>query len=152
MWYDGSKMTKYCSDSDYGTVDNKTKLEAADDAATANWGSDWCMPTNDQQRELVNSSYTTTTWTTRNGVYGRYITSKMTGYTDKSLFLPAAGCRGGSSLGDAGSRGSYWSSELGYDDSDDAWVLSFYSRNINAGNSYNRCYGRSVRPVRTSAN
>lgn len=33
-----SGWTKYNTDSDYGTVDNKTTLEASDDAATVNLG------------------------------------------------------------------------------------------------------------------
>ena len=43
-----STMTKYCTSSYYGTVDNKTELEPSDDAATANWGSEWQMPSLEQ--------------------------------------------------------------------------------------------------------
>ena len=70
-------MTKYCTDSYNATVDNKKELEAMDDAATANWGSDWQMPCYEQQAELINGDYTTTTWTTQNGVYGRKIINKQ---------------------------------------------------------------------------
>ena len=41
-------MTKYCTSSSYGTVDNKTELEPSDDAATVNWGSNWQMPSLEQ--------------------------------------------------------------------------------------------------------
>lgn len=39
-WCNGSETTmiKYCTDSDYGTVDNKTILDPEDDAATVNMG------------------------------------------------------------------------------------------------------------------
>ena len=137
-------MTKYCTSSSYGTVDNKTELEPMDDAATANWGSGWQMPSLAQCQELINSSYTTTTWTTQNGVNGRKITSKSNG---NSIFLPAAGCRLVASLRTAGSAGYYWSRSLSTSSSDGACGLYFDSSSIDAyGN--NRLQGRSVRPVR----
>ena len=60
-WCNGSvnTMTKYCTDSGYGTVDNKTELDPADDAATVNWGTSWRMPTLEQLDELL----TKCTWT-----------------------------------------------------------------------------------------
>ncbi|MBQ8864899.1 MAG: hypothetical protein IJ020_02000 [Bacteroidaceae bacterium] len=139
-----STMTKYCTNSSYGTVDNKTELEPSDDAATANWGNNWQMPSLEQLKELYNSSYTTTTWTTMNGVYGRKITSKSNG---NSIFLPAAGRRFDTSLNYAGSFGLYWSRSLYAGHSNNVYVLFFNSRNIFTGND-SRCYGRSVRPVR----
>ena len=139
-----STLTKYCTNSSCGTVDNKTELEPSDDAATANWGSGWQMPSFEQCRELYNSSYTTTTWTTMNGKYGRKITSKSNG---NSIFLPAAGYRRGTSLDSAGSFGCYWSRSLYAGYSNDAYVLFFNSRNIFTGNVI-RYRGWSVRPVR----
>jgi uncharacterized protein (TIGR02145 family) len=137
-------MTKYCTDSYYGTVDNKTELEPSDDAATVNWGSGWQMPSREQLWELCNSSYTTTTWTTLNGKYGMKITSKS---NSNSIFLPAAGYRDGTSLYDAGSSGNYWSRSLYTSNSYSAYYLYFYSSSIST--SYdNRYYGQSVRPVR----
>ena len=137
-------MTKYCTSSSYGTVDNKTELETMDDAVTANWGSGWQMPSIAQCQELINSSYTTTTWTTQNGVNGRKITSKSNG---NSIFLPAAGYRGDTSLSRAGSGGYYWSRSLRTDNSQYGCSLYFYSSSINP--SYDgRYYGQSVRPVR----
>ena len=137
-------MTKYCNSSIFGTVDNKTELEPTDDAATANWGSGWQMPSYAQFNELINSSYTTTTWTTLNGKYGRKISSKSNG---NSIFLPAAGYRYDASLDNAGSYGFYWSRSLNTSYSYYAYYLSFDSSNINASNYY-RYYGQSVRPVR----
>ena len=143
-------MTKYCTHSDYGTVDNKTELEPSDDAATVNWGSNWQMPSLEQFNELSNSSYTTTTWTTMNDKYGRKITSKSNG---NSIFLPAAGERSNASLYDAGSIGRYWSRSLNtsYSYTINAYYLYFHSSYIYT-NGNNRNCGFSVRPVRVMAN
>ena len=138
-------MTKYCTHINYGTIDNKTELLLEDDAATVNWGSDWRMPSLDQIDELYNSAYTTTEWTTLNGVYGRNITSKTNG---KSLFLPAAGARDEGLLDDVGSEGYYWTRSL-YSYSYAAYDLYFQSGPNYIGPRYDqRRYGFSVRPVR----
>ena len=147
-----SSMTKYCSNSSYGNngfTDDKTELEPEDDAAYVNWGSAWRMPSIAQYSELLYSNYTTTEWTTQNGVYGRKITSKMEGYEGNSVFLPAAGYRYDSSLYNAGSYGYYWSRTLDSDNPSTAWYLYFYSSYIfpiSDGNG--RYHGLAVRPVR----
>ena len=121
--------------------DNKTILELSDDAVNANWGGDWRMPTKAEQDEL--RSECTWTWTTQNGVNGYKVTSKTNG---NSIFLPAAGYRDDSDLGDAGSSGLYWGSSLYSSYSDDAYVLYFYSSYVD-WDYYNRYYGQSVRAV-----
>ena len=136
-----STLTKYNTDSSRGSVDNKTTLEAADDAARANWGGNWRMPTTAERDELGENC--TWTWTRKNGVYGHTVTSKKNG---NSIFLPAAGYRGGSSLDSAGSHGYYWSSSLNTDDPRCADVLGFYSDYARRYYSA-RVYGFSVRPV-----
>ena len=98
-WCKGSEntITKYCTNSSYGNegfTDNKTKLDLEDDAAYANLGPAWRMPSMEQYRELINEDYTTTEWTTQNGVNGYKITSRTNG---KSIFLPNAGFYEGSS-------------------------------------------------------
>ena len=70
----------------------------------------------------------------------------MDGYTDKSIFLPAAGDRYDSSLHDAGSGGYYWSSSLSMGRPDLACVLLFYSSFVISDYGGRWC-GRSVRPV-----
>ena len=137
-------MTKYCKSSSFGTVDNKTELEPSDDAATVNWGSNWQMPSIEQLEELINSSYTTTTWTTLNGVEGRKITSKSNG---NSIFLPPAGFRIDTSRTHAGLYGYYWSRSLAANGSWYAYSLRFYPGDIYAS-YHDRDAGRSVRPVR----
>ena len=145
-WCNGSydTPTKYCTNSMYGTVDNKTTLELSDDVARANWGGSWRMPTDAELTELREQC--TWTWAAQNGVYGYKVTSKKSGYTNKSIFLPAAGYHGGSSLNLAGSYGDYWSSSLSTDYPSDAFSLYFNSSNVDRDWSH-RCYGLSVRPV-----
>ncbi|MBR3472762.1 MAG: hypothetical protein IKH22_09310 [Prevotella sp.] len=151
-WCEGSehKMTKYCNDSSYGYngyTDNKTELDPEDDAAYVNWGPNWRMPTYEQFQELDNSNYTTTEWTTQNGVNGRKITSKSNG---NSIFLPAAGYRYVSSLSNAGSYGRYWSRTLDESAPSGAGRVYFDSSGVSTGYGIYRYYGQSVRPVRVS--
>ena len=139
-----TSWTKYNTSSSYGTVDNKTQLELSDDAARANWGGAWRMPTDVEWTELREQC--TWTWTTQNGVNGYKVTSKKSGYTNNSIFLPAAGYRGGSSLSGAGSYGTYWSSSLDAGNSSSAWYVDFSSIYVGS-NGGTRFYGFSVRPV-----
>ena len=142
-WCNGSEttLTKYNTDSSYGTVDNKTQLDLSDDAAHVNWGGDWRMPTDAEWTELREQC--TWTWTTQNGVKGYKVTSKSNG---NSIFLPAAGYRVNSDLGYAGSDGYYWSSSLYTDSPSEAYVLGFDSGSVGRYSNY-RCCGQSVRPV-----
>ena len=142
-WCRGSydKQTKYNNEIKYGKVDNKKTLKLSDDAARANWGGSWRMPTNAEMTELREQC--AWTWTTQNGVYGYKVTSKKNG---NYIFLPAAGYRIDSSLNYAGSRGYFWSSSLNTDNPGSAWGVYFGSGGV--GRSYyDRYIGRSVRPV-----
>lgn len=139
-------QTKYCTDSNMGVngfTDGKTVLDAEDDAATANWGSGWCMPTKAQFVELV--SNTTSEWTTQNGVNGRKFTSNTNG---KSIFLPAAGYYSNHGLDDDDSYGLYWSSTLSEYSSNSACHLYFLKWGVKTDYYDHRYYGYSVRPVR----
>lgn len=137
-WYYSStdRITKYRALSS-GTY----LLELPDDAARVNWGSSWRMPTEEEQKELINNC--TMTWTTQNGVSGVRVTSKING---NNIFLPAAGFRNDSSLDGAGSYGDYWSSSLYTRNPYDAFGLSFGSDYVYWFNP-NRYFGLSVRPV-----
>ena len=141
-WCEGSydTQTKYCTSSSYGTVDNKTILELSDDAANANWGGDWRMPTKAEQDEL--RTQCTWDWTTKNGVYGYTVT----GPNGNSIFLPAAGYRSDSELHYAGSSGRYWSSSLYSYYSYYACILNFNSSRVDWVD-YDRYCGLSVRAV-----
>ena len=137
-------LAKYCNDTSYGNngfTDNKTTLDPEDDAATANWGGAWRMPTDAEWTELREQCMWT--WTTQNGINGYQVTSKT---NSNSIFLPAAGYRYNETLSDGGSYGNYWASSLFEKYSGHAWGIGFYSGLADMG-SYTRCYGQSVRPV-----
>ncbi len=111
------------------------------DAVRANWGGSWRLPTKEEIEELLANC--THEWTTQNGKKGRLFTSKKNG---KSIFLPAAGYRNGSSLYYAGEYGYYWSATPLESNSNVAYGLLFSSGN--AGWDWNfRFDGHSVRPV-----
>ena len=146
-WCNGryDSLTKYNKNSSYGAVDKKTVLDPEDDAAHVNWGGAWRMPTDEEWTELRENC--TWTWTDNyngTGVAGRIVTSNKAGYTNKSIFLPAAGYRGDSDLDYAGFWGYYWSSFLSSD------IYAFYVRfgfgKVDREGHY-RFYGQSVRPV-----
>ena len=87
-------LTKYCNRSEYGYngfVDNKTILDPEDDVAHVKWGGSWRMPSKEELEELWDSC--TWVFTTRNNVKGYVISSNKPGYTERSIFLPAAGNR-----------------------------------------------------------
>ncbi len=101
------------------------------------------MPTDEEWTELRNNC--TWTWTNNyngTGVAGRIVTSKKSGYTDRSIFLPAAGYR----FYHVGSIGNYWSSSLYTDSPSYAYYVYFNSDGVRRyGGS--RDDGFSVRPV-----
>ena len=86
-WCNGSydTMTKYCIDSDYGTVDNKTILDLEDDVAHVKWGGSWRMPTIEEYEEL--GRLCTLVWCSVNNVFG----CKVIGPNGNNVFFPAAG-------------------------------------------------------------
>lgn len=137
-------LTKYCTKSDYGIVDNKTELDLEDDAAWVNWGPKWCMPTTEQQRELMNNCVWT--WTTINGVSGRL----ATGPNGNTLFLPAAGACWNNSTSDVGTSGHYWSCSLYSEIPLNAYSSSFFSGDMDWFLTNDRFFGYSVRAVRVS--
>ena len=142
-----NKMTKYCNNSHYGNydfTDTKTTLDPEDDVAHVAWGGSWRMPTIDEFTELRNNC--TWTWTTQNGVNGYLVTSNKSDYTDRSIFLPAAGYCNDSRRSRFGSDGNYWSSSLDTDTPSCAWNLIFDS--TGRVTRYDaRLIGLSVRPV-----
>ena len=138
-------LTKYCNNSSYGYngfADNLTTLLPEDDAATANWGEGWRMPTEEEFAELF--SNTTVTWVTQNGATGGLFTAT----NGNSLFLPAGGYRLSSYLFYAGSYGYFWSSSLYTDNPYVALGYCFGSGDYCMYGS-GRGDGRSVRPVRS---
>ena len=139
IWGDGTTFTKY-------TVDGTTVLEAADDAATANWGGNWRTPTDAEWtwlRENCDWEWTGDYLGDGSNKAGRIVTSPING---NQIFLPAAGFRGGASLYGDGSYGYYWSSSLYESSSNGARYVLCGSGGV--GRNYDsRYYGKSVRPV-----
>ena len=149
-WY--SNGTYVGTTVDGVTYTKKTVLDKEDDAAYVNWGGKWRMPTYDELKELYNTSNCSWTWYDAGndefeGVAGYKVQSLKQGFTDKYIFLPAAGYRYSSSLYDAGSYGNYWSSTLDPSNSYNARYLDFDSSGHYLYNGSSRCGGRSVRPV-----
>ncbi len=139
-----NKMTKYCTSSSYGTVDDLTELDPEDDAAYVNWGGEWHMPTLEQMEELVEECY----WerTTLNGVEGTLVI----GSKGASLFLPAAGYQFGGSLAEVGTGGTYWSRSLYTSRSDCAHYMYFNSSGEYWDYNVFRYIGLPVRAVHDS--
>ena len=140
-------MTKYCTISSFGSggmTDDLTELLPEDDAATANWGKDWQMPSRAQVEELIDTMFTTSKWTSLNDFYGTKITSKKNG---NWIFLPATGFVDGNSIYRINSFGSFWSRSLREDAPRDAYDSGYMWSGISWG-ADRRYMGENVRPVR----
>ena len=110
------------------------------DMARHNMGSPCRLPTVGEFQEL--NSNCDSEWTDEDGVAGRRFTSRING---NSIFFPASGYCDGTSLGDRGSSGLYWSSS--YKSATSAYVLGFDSSNVSPSYYSNRRLGFSVRAV-----
>jgi hypothetical protein len=153
-WYDGQV---------YGDTPGNTltgNIPPSMDAARANLGAPWRMPSNADFAELfanieyidadgnVVTAETSIAKTaadkrvTVNGINGLYLRSKING---NRLFFPASGLGGGRSWLLRGSNGDFWSSTFG--SARYARYLLFDSGGVNPQSTLRRCNGRSVRPV-----
>ena len=126
----------------YNSTDGLTTLQLADDAAYANMGEDWSVPTEVQYQELINNI--TSEWVTDyngTGVSGRLFTAE----NGNTLFLPAAGIAFESQFFFEYS-GQYWTSSLGrylY------LIGGEYGEQLKIL-SINRCIGFSIRGVKNA--
>ena len=141
-WGETSTKSSYIESKSktYGKNIGDIKGNSNYDAARANWGGNWRLPTKAERQELIDKC--NWTWITQNGKNGY----KVTGPNGNSIFLPAAGFRYGSSLYFAGSCGYYWSSSPYESGSDYAYYLGFNS-SFQGMNDDFRYIGQSVRPV-----
>ena len=132
-------ITKYNTNSDFGSVDDLTRLETTDDAARVNMGGLWRMPTAEEIEELINATLqvpvianTITYWDNNVGDYGDYVTittNKFNGKTgllfylrtttpdvalanDEYLFFPMTGGYADGEEFDVGSGSTIFSSDL----------------------------------------
>lgn len=131
---DGETLTKYAN--------TGVSLELEDDAANANMGGDWHIPTPEQIQELLDNA--TSIWSTLDDVNGRLFTSKKD--SSKSIFIPAAGDALGSSVYINGRYGNIWSSMLSTYGVNYGQYLYFNSDAIYPFSLF-RFYGFSVRGV-----
>ena len=132
----------------YSTTDRKSQLAPVDDAARANMGGEWRMPTVDEYEELMNPDNCKWEWTAQDGVNGYKITSKKTG---NSIFLPITGFRYYGDIQFRAISGIYWTSSLYTANPNKAWCLEFNFSDVKVhyGNlSSNRFSGRCIRAVR----
>lgn len=129
-------------DNGEATINSDISGNAQYDAATANWGGSWRMPTKDEMQELV--VHCEWEYTQVNGVNG----AKVIGPNGSCIFLPAAGGRDGSSLIAAGDYGYYWcSTPYGIGNDDRAWGLDFDNGSGYVDWGYYRGNGLPVRPI-----
>ena len=141
-------LTKYCTNSTYGTEDGKSTLDPEDDAATQIMGGNWRLPTSVEIQELIDD--TDHVWVTNyegTGVNGMKFTRKND--TSKYIFIPASGYRSGSSFIDQGEIGDVWSSSLYTTFPDYTYELFFNSSRTQASKNAHRDVGLVVRGVCT---
>ena len=141
---DRYELNKYCTDSVYGLngfVDNLTVLEPADDAAMADWGVGWSVPTIEEWEELFEG--TSNEWTTWNGANGWLFTAS----NGKSMFLPVAGYWWDDVFNSG--LGVYWSGSLQTDYPNRAWGFHFNPDSAHLCGSSDRNRGQTIRPVCT---
>ena len=124
----------------YGVSMDDISGDAEYDAAAANWGGTWRMPTYEECQELKDDcTWTLTTFVDVSGY-------EVTGTNGNSIFLPATGYYTGSSHNLAGSYGSCWSSTPYTDILEYAYSL-YYGRGDYLRSNLYRYIGRPVRPV-----
>lgn len=129
-----------------GFYDNRSVLEPQDDAAAVILKNNWRIPTSAEMRTLAEGYR----WkfTRLNGVNGFLVAGTKTGFTDKAIFLPAAGIRLGNELMWDGNEGNYWSSSPGFESSDCAYCINATIQNRKHGWNLNYRYlASSIRPV-----
>ena len=136
-------FSKYNTISSYGSIDNKTVLEPEDDVASVKLGGKWRMPTDEEWRALKNNCTVEETFIGMTFI-GITLTSKVPGYTDKSILLPASGWQEGTSR-KSSHYVYYWSSSL---NTRYPYSASYAEIGL-AGTpcSPNRSFGLPIRPV-----
>lgn len=138
--------TKYCTSIDKGrSVDGKTVLESADDAATVLWGDNWRMPTKAEAEELIN----TLEWDITIGEPTVFAGKAKNGNT---IVIPAAGYRQSKLSG--ADCAYYWTSTLVENNCSQAFYFYGEEDWFDEGEAamsiekYGRVIGLPIRPVR----
>uniref|UniRef100_UPI0040562542 hypothetical protein n=1 Tax=Alistipes sp. TaxID=1872444 RepID=UPI0040562542 len=116
------------------------------DAARANWGGNWRMPTKEELMELLNEC----SWSWHSQTEDRWYGYFVTGPNGKSIFLPLNNRIEMGSLILSGYSGYYWSSTPG-EDTNQAYHLVIYNPEKetfpNRVNDYERWIGYTIRAV-----
>lgn len=141
-WYDRGRYQKYCDN------DNLRTLEPEDDVANVILGNGWRMPTITEWDELLNPSNCKWEWVNVNGINGYKVTSKKTGHTDSSIFLPAAGGCGYLYFSNLGESARYWASTMNLATRErNADFLFFNESGAELSNGV-KYLGQPIRPVK----
>lgn len=133
----------------YATQQNQQATDISPDSgfdiATNTWGANYRMPSKDEYQELIDN--TERIWTTRNGFSGYLFTSTKEGYTDRSVFIPAAGYFYDTYHNAWNANADYWTSTVNGTGS--AYDLNFTSSGLVSGGipSHEKHHGFSVRAV-----
>lgn len=151
-WYDGQVY----GDTPGNTLATNIPVNSEFDAARANCGDPWRMPTSEEFIELFNNciyinadgSEVDTTRVdkriTMNGIVGLRLKSKINGNV---IFFPATGGGNGTSWGSRGINGGYWSSSWGTARA--ARDMYFYISGVAPADLNARFNGFPIRPVMT---
>ena len=149
-WYEGQPY----GSTPGNTLTGNIAVGEAFDAARANLGAPWRMPTNGEFAELFSNiryikadgtpidSAQTNKLVTVNGVVGLYLESTING---ARLFFSCSGGGSGRSWSGRGSNGNYWSST--WNSARLARFLNFYSGGVVPQYYNNRYFGFALRPV-----
>lgn len=110
------------------------------DAATMNLGIPFCIPTGSVITELFDKCK----WevTTYRGVWG----CAVTGPNGKSIFIPAAGYKDGSSILQKGQIGNFMSGNLVENEDNSVYCVSFNRKEVYLSHIYRYC-GLTIRPA-----
>ena len=125
----------------YNSTDGLTTLQLADDAAYANMGEDWKVPTKEEYQELIDN--TTREWVKDyqgTGVNGRL----FTGTNGHTLFLPAVGAASGNVVYGISLYGLYWSANC----DENAGTNFGISKDTIYINNNPRCSGYTIRGIK----
>ena len=150
-----------------GSPDSKLSLELVDDAARANWGGSWRMPTQAEFQKLyeacggTGNSCNPPALPSANPGKGIYWVSNSQTYISdyngvtgilfcdgvNKLFFVVAGYGVDGNLNDEGFSGRYWSGSVYSNPPYNAYYMSFVSNNVKTDDANGRKQGFPVRPV-----
>ncbi len=140
-YYDESSNTV----TKYNTTDQIYVLKPEDDAASANLGDGWRMPTKAEMEELLNScTYAKVSNYQGSGVNGLLFTAQ----NEQTLFIPASG-NIWDQLYNPTTEVCFWCADKPTTGSANAYALDYISSLIDKDTGFNRCGLMPIRPVKS---